>query len=81
MAKGNKGLQGMSFDQIMMQQAIKTVNEPVYCRYCGKNLKDPSSESKFNSTGANTGTYANEWEMRNNAHENCYWKHVRGGRR
>lgn len=77
MAKKNNGFAGMSFQQIMIQQAVKAIHEPVYCRYCGKDIKQPSQESKRNMTGENTGNYANDWELRNSAHENCYWKNQR----
>lgn len=82
MAKKNNGFAGMDFTQIMMQQVSKALNEPVYCRYCGKNLKEPTKESKFNGTGGSTGNYSNDWEIRNNAHEPCYQQNMRGrGRR
>jgi hypothetical protein len=81
MPKKSNGIAGMSFEQIMVQQATQAVNKPVYCRVCGKNLKEPSSESRFNQIGDNTGNYASEWEIKNSVHTSCAQRHVRGGRR
>lgn len=77
----NKGFAGMSFQQIMMQQAQQSIDKPVYCRFCGKNIKEPSRESRFNPTGNNTGNYASDWELSNNCHYTCYEKNIYGGRR
>jgi len=61
-------LVGMSFDKIMVQQATQVINEPEYCRYCGKNVKDTPQVTA--------------WEIENNAHETCYRKNrFYGGRR
>lgn len=77
MRKAKAGFAGMDFTQVMMQQAQKAIDTPVYCRYCGKNVKEPTKESQFNRTGGNTGNYSSEWELRNNAHESCYYKNLR----
>ena len=77
MRKSKFGAPGMSFSQIMMQQAQQAINNPVYCRYCGKNIKEPSKESTRNMTGENTGNYSSDWELRNYAHESCYYKNCR----
>jgi hypothetical protein len=75
MAKNNWG--NMNFTQIMMQQAQKSLSEPIYCRYCGKNIKEPTKESRQLDSGA----YQDQWELRNNAHYSCYEKNIYGGRR
>ncbi|MGV7000362.1 hypothetical protein ACWA2C_16875 [Priestia megaterium] len=80
MAKKNNW-SNMNFTQIMLQQAGKKLSTPIYCRYCGKDLNQPTKESRFNATGNNTGNYANEWETRNHAHTSCYQQHIYGGRR
>jgi hypothetical protein len=80
MAKKNNW-SNMGFQQIMMQQAQQSLDSPVYCRYCGKDIKQPSIESRFNSTGNNTGNYASEWEIENNAHTTCYQNNQYRGRR
>jgi hypothetical protein len=79
MAKNNWA--NMNFQQIMLQQAQQSLDNPAYCRYCGKNIKEPSKESRKNMTGENTGNYAAEWELKNNAHYSCYEKNRYGGRR
>lgn len=76
--KNKSAWSGMSFHQIAMQQTMQSINEPVYCRYCGKDIKQPSKESSFSSAGANTGNYADEWEIKNNAHYNCYKRNYNG---
>lgn len=67
----------MNFQQIMMQQANQKLNTPVYCRYCGHDINQPSRKSSFNATGSNTGNYASDWELENNAHSSCYQKNRR----
>lgn len=66
----------MDYQQIMMQQASKSLNEPTYCRYCGKDIKGPTAQSKQSEKG-----YASQWELQNNAHQSCYQKHYYGGNR
>ncbi len=68
MAKKNNGFAGMDYQQIMLQQAIQSMNEPVYCRYCGRDIKQPDK----NSTAQDAGGYSSQWELRNHAHEKCY---------
>jgi hypothetical protein len=67
----------MSFHQIMMQQAAKAAEAPVYCRYCGLNVKEPTANSPKGSNGA-WMRYL-DWEIENQAHVKCYQE--RGGRR
>ncbi|MEB9509633.1 hypothetical protein P4I85_14640 [Bacillus cereus] len=79
MTKNNRSAWlGMTFHQIAMQQAMQSINEPVYCRYCGKDIKQPSKESSFSAGKLNTGNYADEWEVKNNAHYNCYKRNYTG---
>jgi hypothetical protein len=73
--KNNWG--NMDFTQIMMQQAQKSLDTPAYCRYCGKDVKQPSEASRQ----SDSGDYANDWELRNSAHSSCYEKNNYGGRR
>ncbi len=69
MAKKNSGLGGMNFSQIMMQQATRSVEAPVYCRLCGKDVKIPSE----NSPGGQMGDWRRnlEWETQNQVHVKC----------
>lgn len=75
MAKNKSAFAGMNFTQVMMQQAQRSLDNPIYCRYCGKDIKQPSKESTQYDKG-----YSSPWELENNAHTSCYQKHY-GGRR
>jgi len=67
----------MDFTAIALQQAYKSINDPVYCRYCGKDIKQPSQESTHFEN-----RWYNDWELENNAHEKCYQaNHFKQGRR
>ncbi|GAK42095.1 putative replication protein [Paenibacillus sp. TCA20] len=59
----------MSFEQIMIQQSYQSVEQPVYCRFCGMNVKTPSS----NSPGGNNGAWRRnlDWEIKNHCHVKC----------
>lgn len=62
----------MSFQQIMMQQAQQAIDSPVYCRFCGKDVKVPSENSPG---GANGGWMKYlDWEIQNRAHVKCAQK-------
>lgn len=56
-------------NQIMQQQIRQAFARPVYCRYCGKNVKEPTS----NSTGGSQGDWRKhlDWEIENHAHVVC----------
>lgn len=73
MAK-RKGLQGMSFEDIMWQQAAQSVNNPIYCRFCGKNVKEPSMVAH---EGMTTWDQHLDWEIENHAHVSCARKAMR----
>lgn len=46
-------MRGMSdFQKIMMQQTQQSVDAPVFCRYCGFNIKEPTVNSHGGSNGA-----------------------------
>lgn len=77
MARKNNGIQGMSFEQILQQQVQKSVEEPVYCRFCGRNIKEPSNKSPGGSMGAWRSSL--EWEIANKSHASCAREHM--GRR
>jgi hypothetical protein len=79
--KNSGGFAGMSFSQIMMSQAMKALDSPVYCRYCGQDIKQPSQNSTRFMTGDNTGRWYNDWELANHAHEKCHHNHIYGYRR
>ncbi len=68
MAK-NKGFSGMNFEQIMMQQASRAVESPVYCSLCGLDIKSPSR----NSSGGPNGDWKRniDWELHNKVHTKC----------
>lgn len=75
----NKGFAGMNFQQIMMQQAQQSVDKPVYCRFCGKNVKEPTNKSPG---GANGGWMRYlDWEIENSCHVSCANEQRTGGRR
>jgi hypothetical protein len=57
------------FNQIAMQQAARSLNAPVYCRYCGLNVKEPTSKSPRGNNGAWMNSL--DWEIRNEAHVSC----------
>ena len=63
--KKSKGFAGMDFNQIMMQQAMKQVNEPIYCRYCGKDFKRVTDEND------------QEWALKYSSHTDCHRDHIR----
>ncbi|OXB94707.1 hypothetical protein [Parageobacillus galactosidasius] len=63
---------GMNFHQIMMQQAMQQANSPVYCRYCGQDIKQPGR----NSTQTDSGRWYDDWELRYNAHHKCHAAHL-----
>jgi len=67
----------MSFEQILMQQTRKAVEEPVYCRFCGFNVKEPSSKSPGGSNGS--WKINLDWEIANKSHASCARENV--GRR
>lgn len=78
MAKKNNGFAGMSFEQVMIQQAQKSVDSPVYCRYCGLNIKEPTKNSPRGSNGA--WAQHLDWEVPNKAHASCARSAVMGRR-
>lgn len=64
-----------SFRQILQKQMKQTLERPVYCRFCGKNVKEPSSNSPGGSEG-NWRRYL-DWEVENHAHVICANKRAR----
>jgi hypothetical protein len=68
MAKKSNGFP-MDFSKIMFQQAQKSVDSPVYCRFCGKNVKEPTSNSPRGSNGA--WAQHLDWETENHSHVSC----------
>lgn len=62
-----KGFKGMNYEQIMMQQAQKQVESPVYCRFCGQDIKQPTN----NSTNTD-GKWHSPWELQHSIHYKCY---------
>ncbi|QHW35851.1 hypothetical protein GZH47_33715 (plasmid) [Paenibacillus rhizovicinus] len=73
MAK-NKSFGQMSFTQIAMQQTLQAVDAPVYCRLCGRNVKEPSSKSPPGNNGA-WMRYL-DLEIANKCHVSCYQEEV-----
>lgn len=57
----------LSFENIMMSQAIQIQEKAVYCRYCGQNIKTPTKASSKAEKG-----YVDPWELENEAHITCY---------
>lgn len=57
------------FNRIMQQQIKQTLERPVYCRFCGRNVKEPS----INSPGGSDGNWRRhlDWEIENHAHVKC----------
>jgi hypothetical protein len=78
MSRKNSGLSGMNFEEVMRQQAFQSVEQPLYCRFCGIDVKTPSK----NSPGGSGGNWRRnlDWEIENQSHVTCANKH-RGGRR
>jgi hypothetical protein len=37
------------FQKIALQQTMKSINEPVYCRICGRDLKQPYGDTHKSS--------------------------------
>jgi hypothetical protein len=76
MAKKNTGFGGLTdFTRIMYSQAQRQLDEPCWCRYCGRDIKQPGE----NSTKDNmTGHWYSDWEIQNNAHIKCYRSQGRG---
>lgn len=62
--KNNSGWAGMDFVQIMQQQAQQQLDDPKYCRYCGKDIN-------FTYTSADD----KDWELHYSAHTGCHRKH------
>lgn len=58
-----------NFHDFILQQKIKEVEEPVYCRFCGRNVKEPYIDSN-NNWNQNLS-----WEIQHQAHVECYKKH------
>jgi hypothetical protein len=79
--RNNGGFAGMSFEKIMIQQAFKSFNSPVYCRYCGMDIKQPTRNSMRFETGPGTASWYNEWEIENEAHIKCHQENLGGYRR
>lgn len=69
MAKG-KGLKGMNYSDIMMAQAFQQASNPVYCRYCGLDVKVPSDKQSETNWSQNA-----DWETQWQAHVSCHNKH------
>lgn len=72
MRMAKNSLRGLSFDQIMIQQAQKSIESPIYCRFCGKNVKEPT----IHSYQEDWRKYL-DWEIQNHAHVKCAQKAVR----
>jgi hypothetical protein len=66
--------EGMNFQQFSLQQAMTAAHAAKYCRYCGKDIKEPG----MNSTRYESGWY-DDWELDNNAHRKCYRNQMNGG--
>ena len=77
--KKNNGLVGMNFEQIMIQQAQREVEKPVYCRVCGQDIKKPSKYS----AGGEMGDWKRnqDWELEYKVHTSCAQKHMASPRR
>lgn len=70
MAKA-KGFAGMSYKKIMKQQAKQMMKQPVYCRYCGLDVKHPSRNQPEIEWNQNLA-----WEEQNHAHVKCHQQHI-----
>ena len=68
--KGKSGFAGMSYQDIMMQQAIQKELSAKYCRYCGKDVNTPSDKQPEVNWNQNL-----EWEQKYQSHWNCHQKH------
>lgn len=76
MARSKNGVAGMRLEQIMMQQLNRSIDEPVYCRVCGFDVKQPSNKSP----GGSNGDWKQhlDWEIANRAHASCTQEHFSG---
>lgn len=70
----NKGLQGMSYQQIAMQQAQRSAEAPVYCTVCGIDVTKPSNKQPSRDWSQNL-----PWEKRNKVHRSCAMNFIPGG--
>lgn len=68
------------FHKIMVQQAMQEIEEPVYCRFCGHNIKEPSYNSTKVSLENGSERWYSHWEIQNYAHEKCYQHYRFGGK-
>jgi hypothetical protein len=66
--KNQSAWAGMNFQQIMMKQAMQQAYQPVYCRYCGQDIKQPGKYS----TQTETGAWYDDWELKYDAHHKCH---------
>ena len=64
----SKSLKGLSYDQIMIQQAVDHEMSPEYCRYCGKEILRIGSDNLSESE--------HRWQRENNAHIKCHQQHL-----
>lgn len=62
------------FADILASEMQKQVEEPIYCRYCGRDVKVPRKEA------GKDWKQNMDWEVRNYTHTNCHRKHLYGGR-
>lgn len=65
-----------SYADIMMEQATKQAYSPVYCRYCGKDVRRPSTKQPETNWDQNI-----EWEQKYQAHTSCHQSHTVNQRR
>lgn len=61
------------FKPFALQQVYRSINQPVYCRYCGKDIKEPGINSTRIATGPNTAAWYDDWEIENRTHRKCYY--------
>ena len=66
-----KGLAGLSYNQILMQQATQIASQPKYCRYCGLDVKQPSKNQPEVEWNQNLA-----WEEQYQAHVRCHQQHI-----
>ena len=71
MAKRGKPYAGSSFSDVMLQQANKMAGSAVYCRYCGLDVKQPSSKQPEVNWSRDL-----QWEEQYHAHVSCHQLHI-----
>jgi len=69
MGRKRNAFSGISFEQFIVQHTTEQTNKPVYCMYCGQDIKQPTK----NSTKVGEKWY-DDWELQYRVHKTCYYQ-------